>query len=201
MFCNLLVFRESVYFFHIFVGGSSFFKVFIPFWLSGKIRAFSYNKMDLLSVMDGRMKVKVSSVLNRSSDFQAKHMFTDDDLCWNSSGAEPGEESTGQWLLLEFLGDNYVDIKEIHIQFQGGFVGTEGIVQCGLKKGDMKQACVLDHIKSIDDSNDLQIWKIPNECNDIMHNTKFLRIFFPASTDFFGRVTIYRLMVFGTSHS
>jgi hypothetical protein len=37
----------------------------------------------VLLTSEGAYKVKVSSVLNRSADFQAKHMFEDSDLCWN----------------------------------------------------------------------------------------------------------------------
>lgn len=148
-------------------------------------------------------KCKVSSVLNRASDFQAKHMFNDDDYCWNSEGSEPGEggearEQKGQWLQVEFLDLGecaaVVDVAEIRIMFQGGFVGTEGVVHCGTQKDALRQVCVLDHVKSIDDSNDWQVWKLPPAAAE---NIKFLRISFPASTDFFGRVTIYRLNVFG----
>ena len=151
-------------------------------------------------------KCKVSSVLNRASDFQAKHMFSDNDYCWNSEGSEPGaggeaREQKGQWLQLEFLELEdqraTVDVTEIRIMFQGGFVGTEGVVQCGKHKDELRQVCVLDHVQSIDDTNDWQVWKLPPGVAD---KVKYLRISFPASTDFFGRVTIYRLGVYGNRH-
>lgn len=155
----------------------------------------------MLSVLDpSEIKVKVSSVLNRSSEFQAKNMLIDDDSCWNSAGAEPGKENSGQWLLLEFLGDSYVDVGDISIQFQGGFVGSEGIVECGVKKDALHRVCQLDHVRAIEDSNEVQSWKIPEEKKATCKSIKFLRITFPSSTDFFGRVTIYRLFVSGNRH-
>ena len=145
-------------------------------------------------------KCKVSSVLNRAADFKAHHMFSDDDYCWNSQGEEGHDSNTkdGQWLQIEFLGsESNVNIHSIHIMFQGGFVGSEGIVYTGNVKDSLEKCCVLENIKTIDDCNDMQVWEIPADC-EAAQNTRFVRIVFPASTDFFGRVTIYRLKIFGS---
>jgi len=156
----------------------------------------------VLLTTEGKYKVKVSSVLNRSSDFQAKHMFTDSDSCWNSDGgngdADGSSSIDGQWILLEFLGSGAetVTVKAINIMFQGGFVGSDGVVEMGASKDSLVQVCVLDHIHSIEDSNELQKWDIP-ALAPTLETCKFLRIRFPASTDFYGRVTIYRMEVHG----
>ena len=149
---------------------------------------------DLLGASEG-FKVKVSSVLNRAADFQAKHMFSTDDYCWNSAGSEDGVQSEdGQWLQIEFLGDTTANVERIEITFQGGFVGSDGIVSCGPSKSAMVEACVLEHLHSINDCNDVQTWDLPAHCAD---GIKVLRVTFPRSTDFFGRITIYRLQLYG----
>jgi hypothetical protein len=78
--------------------------------------------------------------------------------------------------------------------FQGGFVGTVGVIECGASKDALREACILDHIRPIEDSNDLQIWDLPAGVAD---GIRFLKIRFPTSTDFYGRVTIYRLEIRG----
>ena len=145
-------------------------------------------KMDLTEDTKG-FKVRASSVLNRAADFQAKNMFVEDDTCWNSDA----DENNGQWLLFDFLG-KVVRLKSVRIMFQGGFVGQEGTIEMkDSKEGEPKKTIVMDEIKRIEDSNDLQTWNIPD--SDI--NAKFIRITFPTSTDFYGRVTIYKMCLIG----
>jgi hypothetical protein len=140
-------------------------------------------------------KVRASSVLNKSSDFQAKNMFVDDDSCWNSDGVSG--ENQGQWLLFDFLG-KIVQLDSVSIMFQGGFVGQEGTIDfLDSKVGEPRRTVNLDEVKRIEDSNDLQTWNIPPESEADARKAKFIRINFPTSTDFYGRVTIYKLCLIG----
>ena len=82
------------------------------------------------------------------------------------------------------------------------------IIYAGMSKDSLNKCCLLEDIKAIDDSNELQTWNIPLQSNTDadtenvsmghLSSTRFLRIVFPASTDFFGRVTIYKLKVYGS---
>jgi hypothetical protein len=155
--------------------------------------------LDLLTI-PGAFKCKVSSVLNRSAEFQAKNMFEDNDSCWNSAPISEASSTVSdiqsQWILVEFLG-KMVNIRKIRIMFQGGFVGTDGIVECSANsKDDLQQVCVLDHIKSIANANDMQSWDMPY-LEGITNQTRFLKLSFPSSTDFYGRITIYRMEIWG----
>ena len=160
--------------------------------------------MSELLTVAGQFKCKASSVLGRKAEFQAKHMFEDSDDCWNSAGKselsldEDGEDE-GCHLLFDFL-DASVCVTSIRIMFQGGFVGSDGIVEIGgadENKNALKQLCILDHIETIEDGNDFQEWDIPaGGCNGAK-GIKYLKIIFPTSTDFYGRVTIYRFEIHG----
>jgi hypothetical protein len=44
------------------------------------------------------------------------------------------------------------------------------------------------------DNNDKQTFSVNNEANRV---SRYLKIIFPSSTDFYGRVTIYSLQVYG----
>ena len=134
-------------------------------------------------------KIRASSVLNKSSDFQAKNMFIDDDSCWNSDGGSG--ENQGQWLLFDFLGKE-VQLSTVSIMFQGGFVGQEGTIEfLDSREGDHKRTINMDEIQRIEDCNDLQTWGFEASA------AKLIRINFPSSTDFYGRVTIYKLSLIG----
>ena len=65
------------------------------------------------------IRISVSSVLHRDHKmYGKKHMFDGtEETCWNSEQGKP------QWILLRFEGK--VNIQEVNIMFQGGFVGQE----------------------------------------------------------------------------
>uniref|UniRef100_T1IWQ7 F5/8 type C domain-containing protein n=1 Tax=Strigamia maritima TaxID=126957 RepID=T1IWQ7_STRMM len=71
------------------------------------------------SAVRWRCMLAVSSVLNKDvKQFGKKYIFDNrDDTCWNSDQGSP------QWILIEF--PSAVEIREIHIQFQGGFSGKD----------------------------------------------------------------------------
>lgn len=105
-----------------------------------------------------------------------------------------------------------VNVREMRVQFQGGFVGMDCIVfQKKFEKSHESKKCddgqeweeleelFLDPIES----NDIQTFPvdedmIPNESND---PCIALRIEFSKSTDFYGRIVIYSVEVWGIEFS
>ena len=135
-------------------------------------------------------KCKASSVLNGSAEYQVKNIFIDDDSCWNSEGNGNG---TSQFLFFDFLNTS-VKVHVVKVMFQGGFVGQEASLYIGKNKANMSKVHTLDEIAIINDSNDLQEWIIPTH---IITAGQCFKIEFGSSTDFYGRVTIYRLELLG----
>ncbi|XP_077989582.1 nuclear receptor 2C2-associated protein-like [Glandiceps talaboti] len=124
---------------------------------------------------------RVSSVLNRDvKQFGKKYMFDGcEETCWNSDQGSP------QWVLLNF--PNPVKIEELQIQFQGGFVGKECCID-GFHGDEFTRITEFYP----EDVNSLQRFPISSSAMV----TK-LKIVFNDSTDFFGRITIYKLDVIG----
>ncbi|XP_035205162.1 nuclear receptor 2C2-associated protein-like isoform X2 [Stegodyphus dumicola] len=133
-----------------------------------------------ISLINKDTVVRVSSVLNKYSKQYGKQYITDkcDDTCWNSDQGSP------QWIQLDF--PRLVSLEELHIQFQGGFAGKESWIE--IRDGDD-----MGKVQSIypEDNNSLQIFSLPKKC------TNCLRVVFNSSTDFFGRVIVYKLDIIG----
>lgn len=136
------------------------------------------------------LKHKVSSVLNRSSEFSSKHMFDGRlDTCWNSDQGSP------QFILMDFGKD--VTVTDLHIMFQGGFSGADAVVQVGTSLDALE---TLASCLEIADSNDLQTFPLQmanGSSGTFLLQGRYVQITFPSSTDFYGRVTIYQLEVDG----
>ena len=136
--------------------------------------------MDLLSD-SSNFAAKVSSVLNKNvKEFGKKFLFDGrEDTCWNSDQGSP------QFVLISFEKPPE-KISQLQIQFQGGFVGT----QCHV---------VVNETQTVEffpeDSNKLQTFSLDN-----VENCESLKIVFGASTDFFGRITIYQLKLLAWSY-
>ncbi|KAG2463965.1 NR2CA protein, partial [Polypterus senegalus] len=132
---------------------------------------------------------RVSSVLNRDSkQFGKKHLFDGhEETCWNS------DQGAIQWVLLEF--PQMVKISEVRLQFQGGFASTD----CRLE-GCGKNEDVFTTLATFypEDKNSLQIsfyfFHFPIHGDPLAHK---LKIVFENSTDFFGRIIVYKLDVLG----
>ncbi|CAL1530949.1 unnamed protein product [Lymnaea stagnalis] len=128
-------------------------------------------------------RTRISSVLNKDNkQFGKQHLFDgDEETCWNSDQGSP------QWVMIEFKQE--VIIKEIQIQFQGGFVGKV----CTLEKhGDLGNNFVQFYSFHPLDTNQVQIFHLPEATT-----LSTLKIVFDESTDFFGRVTVYKLDFIG----
>ncbi|XP_074834360.1 nuclear receptor 2C2-associated protein [Carettochelys insculpta] len=124
---------------------------------------------------------RVSSVLNRDAkQFGKKHMFdVSEETCWHS------DQGASQWVILEF--PQTVQVSELQIQFQGGF-GSQLCTLEGCRKG--KELVRISEIYPAD-SNALQSFRTEAATLDK------LKITFENSSDFFGRIVVYRLSVLG----
>ncbi|KAM9329960.1 nuclear receptor 2C2-associated protein [Gastrophryne carolinensis] len=133
------------------------------------------------SVLCAGIVSRVSSVLQRDVKQFGKQFLFDgkDETCWNS------DQGSSQWIAIEFPQKVYV--SEIHLQFQGGFASKNCILEGGLKNEDM--AKITEFYP--EDINALQIFEFPLQC------VEKLRLSFPSSSDFFGRIIVYHLDVLG----
>ncbi|KAK2164483.1 hypothetical protein LSH36_63g10042 [Paralvinella palmiformis] len=140
--------------------------------------------MQVLDLKEG-ISLRVSSVLNRDvKQFGKKHLIDDDDeTCWNS------DQGTPQWIQVDFPG--LVSLQEVHLQFQGGFVGKDCYIE-GTLNGITSR--LLEFYP--EDINSNQVFQI--SCSDRVSSIK---IVFSSSTDFFGRIILYKLNMFGTKIS
>ncbi|XP_065836404.1 nuclear receptor 2C2-associated protein-like [Oscarella lobularis] len=127
-------------------------------------------------------KTSVSSVLNRDvKQFGRQHMFDgDEETCWNSNQGSP------QWLSVTF--ERPVHVEQIHVQFQGGFAAKT----CTLIDGSDHSAPPLAKFYP-EDTNSLQIFAVPS----LKKPVKTVKLIFVESSDFYGRITVYKLDMLG----
>ncbi|TPX60399.1 hypothetical protein PhCBS80983_g01834 [Powellomyces hirtus] len=141
------------------------------------------------SLLDSDTKIRVSSTLNRDVKSYGKQFLTDnsDETCWNS------DQGTPQHIAIDF--GSAVKVQALHFMFQGGFTGKEcEIVGVNNEGADDVWEKVVDFYP--EDQNHLQVFPLPTDVA-AAKSWKRLRIVFKNSTDFYGRVTVYRLDVLG----
>ncbi|KAF4320157.1 hypothetical protein BBO99_00005902 [Phytophthora kernoviae] len=134
---------------------------------------------------DSRTTCRASSVLDRNKTLYGASNLLSSDLstCWNSAQGSPQQ--------VQVFFHRLVDVAKLCIMFQGGFVGQD--VQLHVKKANSNvQWEPVDSEVDPDDSNDLQ--EFP--CS--LKQVEALAITFQRSTDFYGRVVIYRLDIQGS---
>jgi len=131
-----------------------------------------------MSLIKKITKSRVSSVLNRDTkQFGKSHLFDgDEETCWNSDQGSP------QWILLEF--EEVVALREVHIQFQGGFAGKDCWIETAAVGGDLQ---TVEYFYP-ENQNQTQVFKLSQK-----ETLQKMKIVFNSSTDFFGRITIYKL--------
>ncbi|KAG7397403.1 Nuclear receptor 2C2-associated protein [Phytophthora boehmeriae] len=134
---------------------------------------------------DSRTTCRTSSVLDRNKALYGAANLLSSDLstCWNSAQGSPQQ--------VQVFFNRVVDVAKLCVMFQGGFVGQD--VQLHVKKADsnVQWEAVVGSEVDLDDSNDLQ------EFNCSLKQVEALAITFQRSTDFYGRVVIYRLDIQG----
>ncbi|KAF9358150.1 Nuclear receptor 2C2-associated protein [Mortierella sp. NVP85] len=148
----------------------------------------------MTSLLNADCRIKVSSVLNRETALYGKQFLTDDsnETCWNS---EPG---SSQFIVVDF--GRMVEITALQLMFQGGFVGKTCQLFVMTEEGKMVETMAFYP----EDINPLQICIHFLECLTIISSNKTqrqstsrIKIFFESSTDFFGRITVYKLDILG----
>mmetsp|Transcript_2086 Transcript_2086/g.2863 ORF Transcript_2086/g.2863 Transcript_2086/m.2863 type:complete len:116 (+) Transcript_2086:138-485(+) len=105
-----------------------------------------------------------------------------DTNCWNSDGGET------QWYQIDF--QRRVHIRQMKLQFQAGF--TSEIVRIRMGGGGNR---VNDDMKEIDELEPEESLELQEF--DVDAEGQILRLEFEEFADFYGRITIYRLQVWG----
>ncbi|KAG0230722.1 Nuclear receptor 2C2-associated protein [Actinomortierella wolfii] len=138
----------------------------------------------MTSLLNSDCRIKVSSVLNRETTLYGKQFLTDgnDETCWNSDSGTP------QFIVVDF--GRPVKIQTIELMFQGGFVGKTCLLQrCHVPPTNEW----IDVTRFYpEDINPLQSFTIEDQ-----EPTTRVKIVFEGSTDFFGRITVYKLDILG----
>jgi len=108
--------------------------------------------------------------------------------CWNSDSCHDDQQ---QYLLLDFRRPVYV--QTLKIEFQAGFIAETCAVQ--LQTSD-KTWIDLEELE-LEDNHDMQEFALAKETT----MGTALKLVFEEFTDFYGRVTIYRIEVWGKEAS
>jgi len=142
----------------------------------------------ILLTESDKIKCKVSSTLNKSAEYASKHMFDGTDVtCWNSDQGSP------QFVFLDLC--RFVKPTKIVLQFQGGFVCENCQIETGMEMKVLRSD--VDPIHP-DNSNAVQEFVLTTGGGtDSLGSCRYFKIIFPESLDFFGRVTIYKLQLYG----
>lgn len=106
--------------------------------------------------------------------------------CWNSEGSPTGKQSSQYTLDFGRL----VEPTELRIQYQAGFVGEE--LQVFWQDGSTWKPLI---DVEVDDDHDIQTFSLIEAKSDI--RTRALKLVFDECTDFYGRVTVYQLQIWG----
>lgn len=123
--------------------------------------------------------------------------ITNESTCWNSDGQADGElENT---FILNFHRD--VQVNQIKIQFQGGFVSEECTLYVTKEYYNTSSTGVL--WEEIDEAyiepeniNSIQEFSL-EEVDESSRKCSAIKLSFDSGTDFYGRVIIYKLEVWG----
>lgn len=126
--------------------------------------------------------VRVSSVLNKDvKQYGKNHMFDgEEDTCWNS------DHGTPQWINL-FVNPQDLSMIKICVQFQGGFCGKNCFAEFY-----EDNTVVANFPFYPEDVNAVQffIFEFPS-----VKKVCAVKLIFPESTDFFGRIIVYNLSI------
>lgn len=133
----------------------------------------------------GESQCRVSSVLGRNTrELGKQHLFDGSaETCWNSDQGVP------QWVALRW--PSPVQVTTIIAQFQGGFCGAANTV-VEVPQGEGSSEWHTAHSWPLEDIGTPQTLHLPEPLT-----TTSLRLTFPSSTDFFGRIIMYKLDVLG----
>uniref|UniRef100_A0A7S2SH16 SUN domain-containing protein n=1 Tax=Eucampia antarctica TaxID=49252 RepID=A0A7S2SH16_9STRA len=172
--------------------------------------------MILLSCPSKGTSASASSVLNRNSKLygpmNALDLKSGISNCWNSdavvapnggsknnNSVDGNDEGTSIDFIIDF--HRTVCVEEIRIQFQGGFVGKDCILYVPNNNNDEKEEKWLELEEAIvepEDTTEVQCFDLTEESETNRRHCPTLKLKFDDSSDFYGRVTIYKIEVWGT---
>nr|XP_045601537.1 nuclear receptor 2C2-associated protein-like isoform X3 [Procambarus clarkii] len=142
-------------------------------------------KMNEVSLV-GWCDCRVSSVLGKNTrELGKQHLFDDSpETCWNS------DQGTPQWVALRWK--DPVLVTAITAQFQGGFCGSaDTVVEVGQDGSTNWKELTLWHLEDVGTEQNL---RLQQPCT-----LSKLRLTFKSSTDFHGRIIMYKLDVLGNN--
>ena len=135
-------------------------------------------------------KHRASSILQRNAKvYGPTNALKDDSSCWNSEGDNDSEAT--HWFRLDF--GRVVQPTAVAVQFQAGFCATQGRVECQTT-ADAWQ--VVDDSVEWEDDHALQRLALA-----AVPPCTALRLVLEDCTDFYGRVILYQVQVWGTESS
>lgn len=144
---------------------------------------------------------KASSILQKSVKLYGPMNaldYANETTCWNSEGSPQGK--TSSWIRVDFASTAIVPTK-IGIQFQAGFVAEEVTVMVlkANSDNDAKEEWItVGDTFEVDDDHEMQFLDLLEDNNEKMPtSTMGIKLVLNECTDFYGRVTIYQLKVFG----
>mmetsp|Transcript_18415 Transcript_18415/g.45647 ORF Transcript_18415/g.45647 Transcript_18415/m.45647 type:complete len:168 (-) Transcript_18415:281-784(-) len=152
----------------------------------------------LLSHLSTGTTAKASSVLQNNTKVYgpAKALDCENALTsWNSEGSPNGKKAS--FLIIDFSGggklpNRRVKPEEICIQFQAGFAAEEITAYVQITGGGDKPKWLKVEEIEADDDHELQTFPL-----SVADETTALKIVFDETTDFYGRVIVYQLQVWG----
>lgn len=166
--------------------------------------------LQLLSCPSIGTTAKASSVLNKNNAlYGAQNMLENGDVsCWNSDGRQSSNDDKARRIIVVIQFNREVDLSDdyahLNITFQGGFVGLNCSTHVS-SDGGKSYICIdqeeLDHyVVDAEESNEAQrfdLHKNREGSNSSMKSVTSLKLIFKDSTDFYGRITIYLLEIWG----
>ena len=176
--------------------------------------------LSLLSCPSTGATAKASSILNKNKALYGPQNaldINDTCSCWNSDGDQAQHQHTGKkkpkQLLINFNRLVNLDGSDacIKIVFQGGFVGLGCATSISCDDGQSYQDLDIINITSGENDSDYRRVIEADDCNDVQtflfqgrsdsnvdrRGCTHLKLAFHGSTDFYGRITIYRLEIWG----
>lgn len=126
----------------------------------------------------------VSSVLNRDVKQYGKANLFDNnpESCWNSDSGSP------QWILIGL--NSRARISDVVLQFQGGFAALEVELQMWNEETKDTKEC---HTFYPANANSAQSFVLSNREGQDLAAYSNCCIVFKKSSDFFGRIIVYKL--------
>ncbi|KAI9136247.1 galactose-binding domain-containing protein [Paraphysoderma sedebokerense] len=142
----------------------------------------------MTSLITEQTRIKVSSVLNKDhSNYGKQHLLSPDpSTCWNSDSGTP------QYILLDY--PSLVQIDSFKVMFQGGFVGKSMEIHYLKPEEGSKEYELVQTFYPRDDNTE-QIFEMEEASRT--RRTKRVKVVFTDSTDFYGRITVYKFDIIG----